>query len=172
MQKQVFSIVTSFIVFTLILSTAPAMAGTKVGFINLSRLVKESVHGKAAMENIERMKKEKQIRLSEMLKKINDIKLDLQTKADLLKENEKKDRVDELNALIKEYKRMVADAKEEIAKADREMVAAILKKADPVLKKVAKKKKFTIILKDPNAIGYLDPSVDITDAVLKELNKK
>ncbi len=66
---------------------------------------------------------------------------------------------------------MVADAKEEIKRQDRELVARILKKADGALKKVAKKKKYTIILKDPNAIGYLDPEVDITDAVLKELNK-
>ena len=38
-------------------------------------------------------------------------------------------------------------------------------------KKVAKRNGYTIILKDPNAIGYLDPAVDITDEVLKELNK-
>jgi len=41
-----------------------------------------------------------------------------------------------------------------------------------VLKRVAKKRKYTIILKDPKADGYLDPSVDITDEVLKGLNKK
>jgi len=52
------------------------------------------------------------------------------------------------------------------------VVAIILQKADDVLKKVAKRKKFTIILKDPNAIGYLDKKVDITDDVLKELNKR
>lgn len=67
---------------------------------------------------------------------------------------------------------MVADAKEDISREDRELVALILKKADDILKKVAKKKRFSIILKDPNAIGYLDPDVDITDLVLKELNKK
>ena len=72
----------------------------------------------------------------------------------------------------KEYQRLVADAKEDITREDRELVSIILKKADNVLKRVAKNNKFTIILKDPNAIGYLDPSVDITDLVLKELNKK
>ena len=40
------------------------------------------------------------------------------------------------------------------------------------MKKVAKKYKYTIIIKDPNAVGYLDPDVDITDKVIKELNKK
>jgi Skp family chaperone for outer membrane proteins len=40
------------------------------------------------------------------------------------------------------------------------------------LKKVAKRLNYTIILKDAAPIGYLDPSVDITDEVIKELNKK
>jgi len=85
---------------------------------------------------------------------------------------EKQDKVEALKKLYKDFQRMVADAKEDISREDRELVALILKKADDILKKVAKKKRFSIILKDPNAIGYLDPDVDITDLVLKELNKK
>ena len=85
---------------------------------------------------------------------------------------EKQDKVETLKKLYKDYQRMVADAKEDISREDRELVALILKKADSVLKKIAKKKKFSIILKDPNAVGYLDPDVDITDLVLKELNRK
>lgn len=146
-------------------------AADKVGYINLDRLVKESNMGKAAMENISRLRKEKQGMINQKLQTINEIKINLESEADLLKDQEKKDRVEELNTMIKEYKRIVADAKEEIAKEDRELVAQILKKADGALKKVAKKNKFTMILKDPNAIGYLDESVDITEDVLKELNK-
>ena len=74
--------------------------------------------------------------------------------------------------MYKEYQRLVADAKEDITREDRQLVAIILEQANDILKKVAKKKKYGIILKDPNAIGYLDPDVDITDLVLKELNKK
>ena len=159
------------VVVSVLLMACSAVAGTKVGYIDLQRLVKESKLGKAAMEDIELLRKEKQKAIAGKLKKINTVKIDLETNEELLKDKEKKDRVDELNNLIKEYKRMVADAKEEIAKEDRELVAQILAKADGALKKVAKKKKFTMILKDPNAIGYLDPSVDITDLVLKELNK-
>jgi len=147
-------------------------AGDKVGFINLQRLVKESKMGKAASADIDQLRTEKQDSITAKLRTINGIKIDLETNSELLKDEEKRGRIDELNTLIKDYKRMVADAKEEIKRQDRELVARILKKADGALKKVAKKKKYTIILKDPNAIGYLDPEVDITDAVLKALNKR
>ena len=72
----------------------------------------------------------------------------------------------------KEYRRMVADVKEDILLEDRELVSIILQKADEILNKVAKRLNYTVILKDATAIGYLDPSVDITDEVIKELNKK
>ncbi|WDP92935.1 MAG: OmpH family outer membrane protein [Desulfobacter sp.] len=146
-------------------------SGGKVGYINLQRLVKESKMGKAASADIDRLREQKQAQITEKLRKINQIKIDLEANDELLKDEEKKDRIDSLNSLIKEYKRMVADAKEAIKKQDRDLVAEILKKADGALKKVAKKKKYDIILKDPNAIGFLNPDVDITDAVLKELNK-
>jgi len=149
----------------------PVAAGTKVGFVNLSRLVKESKMGKTAIAELDELRTEKQNEISEKVRKINDLKLDLEANAEDLKNEDKKDRVEALNTLIKEYKRMKDDAKEEITRQDRDLVNTILQKADGVLKKVAKKKKFTIILKDPNAIGYLDPDVDITDDVLAELNR-
>ncbi|MFH2092686.1 MAG: OmpH family outer membrane protein [Pseudomonadota bacterium] len=162
------------VVATFIFSMAFTLsaASSQVGYIDLARLVKESQMGKAAMLDIEKLRQEKENLISEKLKTINGIKLNLETNQDKLKDDDKKDKIDELNTLIKDYKRMVDDAKEEIKKEDRAMVVQILKKADGALQKVARKKKFTMILKDPNAIGYIDPDVDITDDVLTELNKK
>ena len=127
--------------------------------------------GKAAMAEIEKLRQEKQDLISEKMKTINDLKLDLEKNIDPKKEEARKNKIESLNELIKDYKRLVDDAKEEIAKEDQELVAAILKKADGALQKVAKKNGFTMILKDPNAVGFLDPSVDITNEVLAELNK-
>lgn len=146
-------------------------ADSKVGYINLQRLVQESKMGKAAMAEIEKLRQSKQDLISEKMKTINDLKLDLEKNIDPKKEEARKNKIESLNELIKDYKRLVDDAKEEIAKEDQELVAAILKKADGALQKVAKKNGFTMILKDPNAVGFLDPSVDITNEVLAELNK-
>ncbi|MEE8431795.1 MAG: OmpH family outer membrane protein, partial [Candidatus Desulfatibia sp.] len=91
---------------------------------------------------------------------------------DKLPARERRDKVELLQKMNKDYQRLVADAKEDIAREDRQLVALILEKANDILKSVAKKKKYTIILKDPKTIGYLDPAVDITDLVVKELNKR
>jgi len=144
---------------------------SKVGYIDLQRLVNESKMGQSAKKEIQslRVKKEKaiEIKMNE-INKLKDLLNDSQSNLDI---NDKREKTEELQKIYKEYQRLVEDAKEDIAREDRELVALILDKADGVLKDVAKKEKYTIIVKDPNAIGYLDPSVDITEKVLDALNR-
>ena len=149
-----------------------AYAAEKVGYINLQRLVNESKMGKEAKEDIRKLRKEKEDVLNFKLREINKLKQDINKKGDSMTLREKRANIEALKRAYRDYQRLVADAKEDIILGDRELVAIILEKADGILKKVAKEKNYTIILKDPNAIGYLDPKVDITDDVLKELNRK
>ena len=159
------------IFFGLNLNTV-SFAADKVGYINLQRLVNESEMGKAARKEIEKLRKDKEEALTLKLKEINELKEFIDKKGNEMDPLEKRDKTGKLKRLNTDYQKFVNDAKEDILKEDREVVSIILKKADGILKKVAKRKKFAIILKDPNAIGYLDPEVDITDEVLKELNKE
>jgi len=147
-------------------------AADKVGYINLQRLVNESKMGKAARKEMQELRKKKEAVVAKKLSEINELRKLLNEKRDKMEPRERRDKLEDLQRKYKDYQRLVEDVKEDIQREDRELVAIILQKADGVLKKVAKKKKYTIILKDPNAVGYLDPSVDITDAVVKALHKK
>jgi len=146
-------------------------AAEKVGYINLQRLVNESDMGKAARSDLQKLRSEKEAVIKDKLQEINNLRDLLNKEGNTMDAAEKRDKEQALNRALKEYQRLVEDAREDISNEDKELVAIILQKADPVLKEVAKKQKYTIILKDANAIGYLDPSVDITDDVLKELNR-
>ncbi|CAB5126084.1 hypothetical protein D3OALGA1CA_4408 [Olavius algarvensis associated proteobacterium Delta 3] len=150
----------------------PACLAERVGYINLQRLVNESKMGQSAREDIQKLRKAKEEALARKLQDINAKKDTLNKDWETLSPRDRRNRRSELKRDVEEYQRLVNEAKEDILREDREVVAIILQKADGVLKKVARRKKFTIILKDPNAIGYLDDKVDITDDVLKELNKK
>ena len=169
--KNMLRIISVSVLLVFLFGSVSYAANNKVGFINLQRLVNESKMGKSAREDILKFRQAKEKAVAAKQARINSLRKDLNANGAKMSAIEKQDKVTALQKLYKEYQRMVADAKEDISREDRELVAQILKKADGVLKKVAKKKKFSIILKDPNAIGYLDPDVDITDLVLKELNR-
>ena len=149
-----------------------AMAGDKVGYINLQRLVSESEMGKEASKDIQKLREQKEKIVSAKLREVNRLRDLINNQGAMMTAAEKSNVLENLQRAYKEYQRLVADAKEDIVRGDKKLVATILQKADEVLKKVAKKYKYTIIIKDPNAVGYLDPDVDITDKVIKELNKK
>jgi outer membrane protein len=155
----------------LLLFAGAAMAADKVGYINLQRLVSESKIGQDARAEIQKMRKAKEDELTRRLEALNKMKDELNQDWEKLDPRIQRDRRAELKRAYEDYQKMVNDAKEDILREDREVVAIILQKADGVLKKVARKNKYTIILKDPNAIGYLDPAVDITEEVLEELDK-
>jgi outer membrane protein len=155
----------------LLVLNAASYAADKVGYINLQRLVNESEMGKKAKEDIQKLRSEKEAELRGKLKEINELRDLINEQGESMDFAERRDKAQELNRAYKDYQRLLDDAKEDISNEDQELVSIILQKADGVLKDVAKKKKYCIILKDPDAIGYLDPSVDITDDVLKELNK-
>jgi len=163
------------VIFGIFLSLAfcsAADTAERVGYINLQRLVNESKMGKEAKEDIRKLRKEKEDLLALKLKEINKLKQDFNNAENNMTVRQKRAKLEVLKRAYKDYQRLVADSKEDIVIGDRELVAIILEKADSILKKVAKEKNFTIILKDPNAIGYLDPKVDITDDVLRELNRE
>ncbi|MFP4477641.1 MAG: OmpH family outer membrane protein [Desulfatibacillaceae bacterium] len=152
--------------------TGAAHGAGKVGFINLKRLVNESDLGKTAKKDIAKLRKDRTADATEKQRQVNHLKQVIEEQGDTMSPEEKREKLEALQKTYKDYQRLIEDAKEDIAREDRELVSIILKKADDVLKEVAKKRKYTIILKDPATIGYLDPEVDITDEVLKELDRR
>jgi outer membrane protein len=145
-------------------------ASAKVGYIDLKRLVTESNMGREARKQIQALSQEKEKAAFEKLQKIKQLKSELEEQNTSLTETEKRDKLQQLQNHNKDYKRFIADSKEEIAQKDRDLVALILKHAEPIIKTLSKKDGYTLIIKDPNVLGYLDPEVDITDDVLKRLN--
>ena len=144
----------------------------KVGYINLQRLVNESRMGQTARNDFQKMRQEKEALVAAKLREVNAIRKLIEKTGDKMSPQEKREKQLALQKTNKEYQRMVADVKEDILLEDRELVSIILQKADEILNKVAKRLNYAVILKDATAIGYLDPGVDITDEVIKELNKK
>ncbi len=163
--------VSALVIFGLVMA-APLCAASKVGYINVQKIVSESNIGKIAKTDVDKLKEEKEAELKKSAEAINDLKTALEKGKDSMSADDLRARAGKLQDMVKEHKRLVSDVKEEIQRKDRELVVMILQKADAVLKKVAKKGKYTMIIKDPNAVGYLDPEIDITDEVIKELNKK
>lgn len=160
-------------VLLLALVSAPAAfaadAADRVGYINLSRIMKETKAGQEATRQLVDADKAR----AETLKPLAEAVVRLKKEAEDAKSpmDARKKAADEYGQAKKDYDRALQDAREELKAKDQSLAAEVYKKADEVVKKVAQKRNYSIIIKDPTVMGYLDPRVDITEDVIKEMNK-
>ena len=153
----------------LVLLAVPALAqASKVGFVNPQRIINESKIGKIAQEDLARLGKEKDRRVRQALDKVN--KLQEGLKEDALSVSEQQSRETELRTTVRDYEQLVQNSNQEIQNEERQLIRFVMRRADSILKGIAKERGFTMILTDPEIIGYVDGSMDITDRVILELN--
>ncbi len=158
--------------FLLAALSSQAMAGESVGFININRLLYESEVGRQAIGEYQEFLMKKQKAVAAKQREWALLQQRLKTEGSTMAPQELEKQLTRLRILAKEGERMAEDAREDANDEERALRRRIFKRANTVLQKVARKQGYKIILQDQSALGYLDPEVDITNAVIKELNKK
>ncbi|HKI81644.1 MAG TPA: OmpH family outer membrane protein [Pseudodesulfovibrio sp.] len=152
----------------LLLATPVWAQSSKVGFVNPQRIINESKIGKIAQEDLARLGKEKDRRVRKTLDRVNRLQEGL--KEDALSVSEQQSRETELRTTVRDYEQLVQNSNQEIQNEERKLIRFVMRRADSILKGIAKERGFTMILTDPEIIGYVDGSMDITDRVILELN--
>ncbi|GAB7023043.1 OmpH/Skp family outer membrane protein [Salidesulfovibrio brasiliensis] len=143
-------------------------ASAKVGFINPQVIVSESKVGKLAQEDLARLGRIKDQQIQESAEKLKAIKAEMES--GLLSEAERDIKEDQFKRELRKHEKLVTDSNIQIREEERRLIQFVMKRADKILRRLAKSMGFTMILTDPEAIGYIDLSVDLTERVLKELD--
>lgn len=141
---------------------------TKIGFVNTERIFREATPAKAAEAKIvqEFSKRDKELQdLAARLKGMSD-KLDKE--AAVLSESDRVKRQRELADLDKDFQRKQREFREDLNQRRNEELATVLERTNKVIKQIAEAEKYDIIFQD--AVTF-SPRIDITDKVLKALNK-
>jgi Skp family chaperone for outer membrane proteins len=79
--------------------------------------------------------------------------------------------IEKIQLKDRDLKKLVDDAKKKIESRASEHLVDIRTKADPILKDIARKGGYSVIFTDRSALAYLDPGVDVTEEVIKKLDK-
>lgn len=162
-------IMTAFAAFLLVLSALPALADKgSVGFVNPQRIINESTVGRMAQEDLARLGRLKDKRIRASADKINKMKEDLAK--ELLSVGEQQARQEDIRLAFKVHEDLVQRSNLEIQFEEQRLIQFIMKKADMILRRLAERNGFMMVLTDPEAIGYINSSIDLTDDVIRELN--
>lgn len=147
-----------------------ALAEQKVGFVNPQRLIDESNIGRTAQQDLARLGKEKDRRIRDSAKEINALKARLADTT--LSPAEQNTLESKLQTLYDQHDQLIKKSNEDIQLEEARLIQFIMKRADGSLRSIAKEQGFSLVITDPDIIGYIDGSADLTDLVIQDLNRR
>ena len=148
-----------------------AQDSVKIGIVDIQKAVRESEAGKKTWEKFRSELKEVEAELLKEKRKLEHLKSDLNKKAPLLRDEERRELEVELRRNYREYMYRLSDSKEDLRQSEAEIKARILKGLRKVVAQYGKKKDLTLILERPQVL-YRDESIDITDGVIELWNAR
>lgn len=148
-------------------SVASFAQGLKVGYVNTIEVFNEYERTKKEDKQLEVKKEKAQKSLEGKEKELQKI----QNRLEVLKEGEKEKEREKLRTKMQEYREIRQKEFTDIKKERDEMMKDIIDDIDQTVSDYAKKNKYDLII-NGNSILYGQKKIDLTDTILKIINKK
>ncbi|GIZ51197.1 outer membrane protein chaperone [Noviherbaspirillum aridicola] len=145
-----------------------AQDAAKVGFVNTERIFREALPAKQATAKIEQEFSRREKELQELAARLKSMSDRLDKDTAIIAESERLKRQRELADLDKEFQRKQREFREDLNQRKNEELSLILDRANKVIRQIAEAEKYDIVFQEA---VYFSPRIDITDKVLKALNK-
>jgi outer membrane protein len=153
---------------------APAGGNSKIGVIEVQRIVQESAIGKESLARVQKLQQTKQEELTKRQKDLRDLETKIQDQGKALSEEAMEKLQKEYQGKAVELKRFQDDAQKELEESQRKELGDLEKRIMPVINEVAREQGYQLVFNKFNS-GLLfadDKSVDLTDAVITKFNSQ
>ena len=159
-----------FIVTCLTINTGFA-ADFKIGVMNVQRIIVSCSAGKEAKIRFEQKMKDLQSKFKgeeDALKKLQD---EIKKKSSAWSEEKKAEKVREFQKSGRELQAKTEDARFEMKQMQDKELEPILKALEKAVAEFGKKNGYTAVMDSKSGIVYFDEKIDISDVIIKELDK-
>ncbi|OFZ11506.1 MAG: hypothetical protein A2Z20_12600 [Bdellovibrionales bacterium RBG_16_40_8] len=152
---------------------ASASAEVKIGIVDLPAAIQATKEGKKIKKELESEYNKKKADLEKRAKDISIMQTDLDKKSLVLTDEARLKKQQEIDGEKTKYMELREKNLQELSKKDRELSQPMIKKLNDVIGEIAKKEGYTVILhKSEQNLVWAAKETDITDAVIKALEKK
>jgi outer membrane protein len=150
------------------LTNVQAQQESKIGFVSTERIYRDSAPAKVASAKIEQEFSKRSKELDELATRLKTMSDKFDKESAVLSESDRVKRQRDLTDLDKEFQRKQREFREDLSQRKNEEIATVVERANKVIKQIAESEKYDIVLQEA---VYASPRIDITDKVLKMLNK-
>jgi outer membrane protein len=152
----------------LISSLAFANTALKIGFVNTEKVFRESALAVRAQKKLEAEFKNREQEIQKQVKLARDLQASLERESLTLSESDRRKKQTELTNLSRELQQAQRDFREDLNTRKNEEFAAVQDRARKTIAEIAEKEKYDLIVEN---VIFASPKVDITDRVLKALDR-
>ena len=158
------------VVLCLFSGVASAADSIKIGYVDIQKLIDQSDEAKKARTTLETLKASKEKDLEKMVTTAKKMEDELKKQQNILSDDAKKAKIDELEKMDRDIRRYVSDSEAELSKKQREMDNSLLTELVGIIQKLGQEGEYTLIL-PATVILYSSKGIDITETVLKRYNE-
>ena len=152
---------------------SPASADVKIGVVDMQRALNECNAGKKAKEQVRAKFEKAQNELKAQRESLDRMRESYDKKALVLKEDERRNLEKDMEVRSLDFKRKYEDYQRDLKRTDAELTSGIVEQLYGIVAAYAKERGFTVVLEtSAGALVYADPSIDVTDEVIKRHNAR
>jgi outer membrane protein len=145
---------------------------TKIGYIDLQRVMLESERGKEAKKALTEEADKLTKTLNQKQEEIQKLKDALERQAATITPEARADKEKQYQAKLKDYQRVAGDYETDLRQKDAETSGKILKELEEVVRRMGDTEKYTLVLeRTQGGILYGSPANDITEKVIAQYNE-
>ncbi|MCA3134320.1 MAG: OmpH family outer membrane protein [Rhodocyclaceae bacterium] len=141
----------------------------KIGVVFVERILKESAPAKKAQQKLEKEFQARDQEIQKLTRQGKDLQTMLEKESVTMSETDRRTRETELGRVSRDLQRLQREFREDFNVRRNEEFQGIIERANKVVQEIAEKEKYDLILQD--AVVYRSPRVDITEKVLRVLDK-
>ena len=161
-------LITSF--FVIFFYFSYANSNNNIVFLDVQYLIDNSILGKKYKKEILKLKDQNASKLKLEEEKIKEKEIEINNQKNILKAEELKKKIIELEKMIKEFRILNREMNSKVNKQRKLYSAEILKMINPILTNYAEQNNINYVLEKKNVLVGIK-SLDITLKILKKLNE-
>lgn len=157
-----------FLIFCFALPVAAQTADLKIGFVNTEKVFRDSQLAVKAQKKLEKEFQTREQDLQKQVKQAKELQALLEKEGLTMAEAERVRKQKDLGNLSRDIQHAQREFREDLNSRKNEEFSGVQDRARKAIMEIAEKEKFDLVLEN---VVYASPKVDITDRVLKALDR-
>lgn len=151
---------------------AAAVAGTKIGYIDVQRVLARSAAGVAAREQLEKERATIQKDMDGRRQELEKLRDEIEKKGALMTADARREKQEQFERKRRDAARAADDYQKELEKKEGQLLQRVLQEMGGVIEKVGKEKNYYMIVEKRNAgVLYAATDADLTDEIIRAYDR-